>query len=392
MKDFSKAHVIVGLVTSLLCLAVVHSPASADSTPECNIGPNDDPGPDGNYGTPDDVQLGTTECGAFSYAPAKNSTAIGISANASGENSTALGENSYASGANSVALGEGSRADQDDTVSVGAFFAERRITNVAEGQNSTDAVNVNQLISYSATYQGYAQAYTDTREAAIRDDIATGDQASLTSANAYTDARESAIRADAISASSAILAEANTYTDVRAGLIRSEMQANDDRIEGLANSAQSTANSAIDLTGALGEATAAILGGGAEYDPASGAVSAPVYTIGNEHYADVGSAFAAIDGRLEQIDGRVGAIGQAAEEGLRRANGGIAAAMALSGTMIVPDSTVSVNFNLATYRGEQGFSGALVVRASPKVYVSGGFAGSTVKGSTGGKVGVAFGF
>src|SRR3546814_12899704 len=66
--------------------------------------------------------------------------------------------------------------------------------------------------------------------------------------------------------------------------------------------------------------------------------------------------------------------------------------MAMDGTMIVPDSTVSVSFNLATYRGEQGFSGAAVLRLTPRVYVSGGIAGSTVKGSTGGRVGVAFGF
>jgi hypothetical protein len=75
-----------------------------------------------------------------------------------------------------------------------------------------------------------------------------------------------------------------------------------------------------------------------------------------------------------------------------QANGGIATAMAMGGTMIVPDSDVSVSFNLATYRGEQGFSGAAVVRLAPRVYVSGGIAGSTVKGSTGGRVGVAFGF
>jgi hypothetical protein len=80
------------------------------------------------------------------------------------------------------------------------------------------------------------------------------------------------------------------------------------------------------------------------------------------------------------------------ERHARQANGGIATAMAMGGTMIVPDSNVSISFNLATYRGEQGFSGAAVVRLTPRVYVSGGVAGSTVKGSTGGRVGVAFGF
>lgn len=95
---------------------------------------------------------------------------------------------------------------------------------------------------------------------------------------------------------------------------------------------------------------------------------------------------------MSELDTRIDALAGANDRRFRHANGGIATAMALGGTMIVLDSMVSVNFNLATYRGEQGFSGAVVVRAAPRVYVSGGFAGSTVKGSTGGRVGVAFGF
>jgi trimeric autotransporter adhesin len=76
----------------------------------------------------------------------------------------------------------------------------------------------------------------------------------------------------------------------------------------------------------------------------------------------------------------------------RQANGGIAAALALGGAAIVPDSNVSMSFNLSTYRGQQGFSGSAIGKVAPKVYVSGGFAGSTVKGSTGGRVGVTFGW
>lgn len=76
---------------------------------------------------------------------------------------------------------------------------------------------------------------------------------------------------------------------------------------------------------------------------------------------------------------------------IRRANGGIAAAVALGGVMMVPDSRATVSFNLATYRGEQAFSGAIVGEIAPKVYVQAGVAGSTVKGSTTGRVGIAFG-
>jgi trimeric autotransporter adhesin len=75
----------------------------------------------------------------------------------------------------------------------------------------------------------------------------------------------------------------------------------------------------------------------------------------------------------------------------RQTNGGIAAALALGGAAIVPDSNVSMSFNLSTYRGQQGFSGSLIGRVSEKVYITGGFAGSTVKGSTGGRIGITFG-
>ncbi|MEM8696170.1 MAG: YadA-like family protein [Pseudomonadota bacterium] len=66
--------------------------------------------------------------------------------------------------------------------------------------------------------------------------------------------------------------------------------------------------------------------------------------------------------------------------------------MAMSGTMIVPNSDVSLSFNLSTYRGQQGFSAAIVGRVSDRLYVSSGIAGSTVRGTTGARVGFAIGF
>ena len=49
-----------------------------------------------------------------------------------------------------MALGNGSVADEANTVSVGSVGNERRITNVADGVNSFDAVNVQQLNAVSA--------------------------------------------------------------------------------------------------------------------------------------------------------------------------------------------------------------------------------------------------
>jgi hypothetical protein len=91
---------------------------------------------------------------------------------------------------------------------------------------------------------------------------------------------------------------------------------------------------------------------------------------------------------FSNINTKIDGLGQRA----RQADGGIAAAMALGGTMLLPDTSVSVSFNLATYRGEQGFSGSVVARVRENVWISGGIGGSTVKRSTGGRVGVSFGW
>jgi autotransporter adhesin len=73
------------------------------------------------------------------------SIAQGYGASSSGTDSIAIGSNAKASANNSVALGAGSIANQANTVSLGSSGNERRITNVAEGINDTDAVNVGQL-------------------------------------------------------------------------------------------------------------------------------------------------------------------------------------------------------------------------------------------------------
>lgn len=261
--------------------------------------------------------------------------AIGTGSGANTDNATALGTGAIANGANSVALGAGSIADRDNSVSVGTAGGERQITNVAAGTAATDAVNVAQLDAAVATANGSAVAAQATADTA-REEAATA--------------------------------------------------------LGVANGAQTAAGTALAQNAALGQTTATALGAGASFDNATGAVTAPTYAVQGGSYHDVGSAIGALDSGLSQLDTRVGLLELSNARGFQRVNGGIAAAMALGGTMIVPDSDVSMSFNLATYRGEQGFSGALVVRAAPRVYINGGFAGSTRKGSTGGRVGVAFGF
>lgn len=90
-----------------------------------------------------------------------------------------------------------------------------------------------------------------------------------------------------------------------------------------------------------------------------------------------------LSGRIDSLNGKV-------DSNYRSNNGGIAAAMAMGGTVMPADAKFAMSFNLSTYRGEQGFSASAVVRASNHIYFQGGFAGSSVKGSTGGRVGMTF--
>ena len=83
----------------------------------------------------------STAMGYGSEAKGDHSTALGNNAKAHADRSTAIGYNAEAKAAGSVALGEGSVAKEENTISVGDVGHERRITNVQDPKNLTDAAN-----------------------------------------------------------------------------------------------------------------------------------------------------------------------------------------------------------------------------------------------------------
>ncbi|MDR6094590.1 YadA-like family protein [Stenotrophomonas sp. SORGH_AS_0321] len=185
----------------------------------------------------------------------------GVDAAAGGLESVAIGGGASAAAANAVAIGSGSIADRDGTVSIGAAGAERQLVNVADATAATDAVNLGQL---QASEQG-----------ALRYDIAADgsvDYSSATLGNGATATTLSNLGAGEVSASSS---------------------------EAI-NGAQLFASS---------QSVATRLGGGAGVD-ASGAVTAPTYTLNNVaadgsvssgDYNDVGSAFDAVSSSLANV-------------------------------------------------------------------------------------------
>ncbi|WP_234015403.1 YadA-like family protein [Burkholderia sp. BE12] len=100
-----------------------------------------------NDGTDDASATGTraVAIGANANAVSGNSVALGANALSSGTASLALGAGASASAMNSVALGANSIANQIGVVSVGQAGAERRIVNVGDARDETDAVNLRTL-------------------------------------------------------------------------------------------------------------------------------------------------------------------------------------------------------------------------------------------------------
>jgi autotransporter adhesin len=92
------------------------------------------------------VAIGTN-AGLGTGTSFSDTVALGTNAAATQSSAVAIGANAVASGANSVALGANSIANEANTVSVGGPGAERRITNVAQGVQDTDAATFGQLRS-----------------------------------------------------------------------------------------------------------------------------------------------------------------------------------------------------------------------------------------------------
>jgi trimeric autotransporter adhesin len=104
---------------------------------------------------------GGVTIGSKSSVAANYATALGAAASASASEAVAVGHGATASAAGSVALGASSVADRANTLSVGSATAMRQITNVANGTQSNDAVNVSQLQNVASLLGGGAALNAD---------------------------------------------------------------------------------------------------------------------------------------------------------------------------------------------------------------------------------------
>ncbi|EFD0433494.1 hypothetical protein FEG98_15030 [Escherichia coli] len=160
------------------------------------------------------------------------SVSIGNATRINGDSSVAIGLTSSVTGNDSVALGSHSSATGDNIVSVGSDTLKRRITNLAQGKDDHDAVN---LIQMNTTVNREAeerikstdnlQNQLNTLSDQVMDETRArmeGDVATLAAARAHSDENDKKT-----------LASAHTYTDQKEttinnrtdGLLTTERQA-----------------------------------------------------------------------------------------------------------------------------------------------------------------------
>nr|WP_067786379.1 hypothetical protein [Paraurantiacibacter namhicola] len=301
----------------------------------------------------------STALGAGSNASGFKAVAIGNGAQATQGGNAAIGEDASATGTFATAMGQGSTASGNSSIAFGA-------QSTASGQNSVSIGVGSSSIGANATAIGQSAAASAPGATAIGQDATANfsNSTAVGSGAATTAANQVMLGSDG---TSVVVADIDSSTAAQVGPV--------DVVT-------------VDANGTLGRQSVATTSSVRQI--AMGMLH--IQAVTDQQFLALGNRVTAVEDRVNVLDAKVAGIEFRLDSMEKRNNAGIAASMAFGGTMIVPDSTVSFNLNAATYRGEQGYSASVVVRVTPRLYVSGGYAGSTAKDSDGGRVGVAFGF
>ncbi|NMY86533.1 hypothetical protein HBR93_20705, partial [Pseudomonas sp. WS 5411] len=303
---------------------------------------------------------------ADSTATGTNSVAVGPTASSTATNAVALGNGATAASANSVALGSGSSATgttlgtaaygvggtatTGGEVNVANGTNGRRITGLAAGANATDAVNVNQLnktgqdtaaalgggAAVNATTGAWtAPSYTvqGSQYNNVGGAIGAVDGNLTTLNNSISNGSVGVVQRTSTPDETVLTAAGGDAAAPGAAQKLSNLAA------GTLSATSTDAVNGSQLFGTntqvsnLGTATASNLGGGATYDPVTGTVSAPSYTVQGSQYNNVGGAIGAVDGNLTTLNnsisnGSVGVVQRTStpDETVLTAAGGDAAA------------------------------------------------------------------
>ncbi|EEJ6746590.1 hypothetical protein AI17_003534 [Salmonella enterica subsp. enterica serovar Oslo] len=321
---------------------------------------------------------GSTATGQNAQAIGNGSTATGQAAIATGPGSTATGQNAQAKGKNSVALGANSVADKDNQVSIGqkitdattgaVSYITRTLSNLTDGTDAHDAVNKGQLDTAKSDAISTANRYTDSSITGLKLDekLSTADSnaqkyatSAQTAANKYTDDTVSKVNEKA-------LKEANTYTDDTAKKTLKTASENTERRALIAeNNAVTRSNTYTDKSSSRT------------------LESANTYTNHRATQAENN----AVARSNNYTDNRFGELKNQVDRNEKRANGGIAGAMAMTAIPSVPGHNFSFGMAASGYRDQGAIAAGVKANITQDTTVS-----LNTAWDSGNGVGVAAGF
>ncbi len=269
------------------------------------------------------------------------SVSIGNATRINGDSSVAIGLTSSVTGNDSVALGSHSSATGDNIVSVGSDTLKRRITNLAQGKDDHDAVN---LIQMNTTVNREAeerikstdnlQNQLNTLSDQVMDETRArmeGDVATLAAARAHSDENDKKT-----------LASAHTYTDQKEttinnrtdGLLTTERQA---RIAG----------------------DAATLAAATAYSDAGDLLTLKQATT----YSDI-SASRALSEANRYTDNKFRNLNNKIERAEKRLNAGIAGVTAISSIPYVAENSFSYGIGVGNYQNANAVAAGIQYKTS----------------------------
>jgi len=238
---------------------------------------------------------GSAAFGAAAVSAGNRSLSAGPNASAAGANAVAVGDRASAVSSNSTALGRNSVAGAtgvDGATALGATASATGANSLALGIGANAA-------------QGGAIALGAASVTAAAVATASGTVAGTTYTYAGT--------APTSTVSIGSVAAERTLTNVAAGRVSTTST---DGINGSQLNATNLAVTAVDsAVDTLGSGVASSLGGGSTYDPATGTLAPPSYSVGGTTVNNVGAALTNIDGRTSSNTTAIANLGDQINSG-----------------------------------------------------------------------------
>ena len=201
----------------------------------------------------------STAYGENAKAYSANSVAVGTNARVwatdgtkdLAQRSTAIGADSQAMAENAVAVGYGSIADEKDTVSIGSKGNERRLVNLKDGTEDTDAATYKQVKDVNAKAEK-AQATAEKADAKAEKAQSTAEKADAKAEKAQSTAEKAdakAEKAQSTAEKADAKAEKAQSTAEKADAKAEKAQSTAEKADAKAEKAQTTANENRDRIG-----------------------------------------------------------------------------------------------------------------------------------------------